>query len=595
MAGNSVPYFLNLYNVLSGALDIYYDFKTTGTYITNITGSNLTGQLSNTNYSSFWQNSGSGYFSGTYVSINTSGVSGLNLSNTTYLTVYQKTTPSDGLLISTAYTGVDPVFGKYTGGFDFGVTANNYLYFNYYVTGQTQTFTSDVPLPDKVSAFVTLQNNLVSFGNYDYYAQQFNSVNYPINSNYLFNPSGIYLGANPIMNNSRPFTGYIDEFLVFSPSVYPSLIKYINSGFAYDYSVLTSGPLSGQFTGVTGTQVYVTGYYTNVTGYNVIPTGVIYDYFGNQYTGVQVVPLSLTVSGTGLQQLTGVTSQITGYSSVTASLFYNTGYVGTFGKSTINLLSPIISGDVVDINLPTNGYPFGYENNLRLSYNTINGGCFSNTYLKSNPNLNYIVFQNGLTLNSGAYSVTGTVGNSGIRFSNDYYIDQKNNIFLANGFNGLTDNISVAYADTFTGVYNSGLYIQNFNINSLGGSSGTYILPWNASSYNIFYNGQKLISGLQYGITGGGSSIYFKTGNIFDNNSGQLFALPRNFQTEITGGTQTFYNLPIFYDNFSEVYKNGQRLAVEQDYLELGQYDINSGQGIFDTKPYLLYNNSDLF
>ena len=112
---------------------------------------------------------------------------------------------------------------------------------------------------------------------------------------------------------------------------------------------------------------------------------------------------------------------------------------------------------------------------------------------------------------------------------------------------------------------------------------------------DIFYNGQKLISGLQYGITGGGSSIYFKTGNIFDNNSGQLFALPRNFQTEITGGTQTFYNLPIFYDNFSEVYKNGQRLAVEQDYLELGQYDINSGQGIFDTKPYLLYNNSDLF
>ena len=92
------------------------------------------------------------------------------------------------------------------------------------------------------------------------------------------------------------------------------------------------------------------------------------------------------------------------------------------------------------------------------------------------------------------------------------------------------------------------------------------------------------------------NGIYFLSGSqLFSSSSGNLFALPRNFQTQITGGAQTFYNLPIFYDNFSEVYKNGQRLAVEQDYLELGQYDINSGQGIFDTKPYLLYNNSDLF
>ena len=516
----------------------YYGYSgnnNSGIYIWGVeVESGITSGVTNNN---FWQNSGSGFYNGTYSYIPTTGT--VNLNNATYLTVYQKTTPSDGLLISTAYTGVDPVFGKYTGGFDFGVTANNYLYFNYYVNGQAQTFTSDVPLPDKVSAFVTLQNNLVSFGNYDYYAQQFNSVNYPINSNYLFNPSGIYLGANPIMNNSRPFTGYIDEFLVFSPSVYPSLIKYINSGFAYDYSVLASGPLSGQFTGVTGTQVYVTGYYTTVTGYNVIPTGVIYDYFGNQYTGVQVVPLSLTVSGTGLQQLTGVTSQITGYSSVTASLFYNTGYVGTFGKSTINLLSPIISGDVVDINLPTNGYPFGYENNLRLSYNAINGGCFSNTYLKSNPNLNYIVFQNGLTLNSGAYSVTGTVGNSGIRFSNDYYIDQKNNIFLANGFNGLTDNISVAYADTFTGTYDTGLYIENFSLNGAGAVMVKNILPYGNSFDQWTLYDSKLLSR---------KNLLTYSNNFLTPNFGNFLRYSNNFLTP------NFGNLVNYSNSFSSWY-----------------------------------------
>jgi len=92
------------------------------------------------------------------------------------------------------------------------------------------------------------------------------------------------------------------------------------------------------------------------------------------------------------------------------------------------------------------------------------------------------------------------------------------------------------------------------------------------------------------------NGIYFLSGSQpFSSSSGNLFAFPRNFQTEVTGNSQTFYNLPTFYNNYSEVYKNGMRLNVEIDYLELAQYDINSGQGIFDTKPYLLYNNSDLF
>ena len=90
------------------------------------------------------------------------------------------------------------------------------------------------------------------------------------------------------------------------------------------------------------------------------------------------------------------------------------------------------------------------------------------------------------------------------------------------------------------------------------------------------------------------NGVYFLSGSQpFSSSSGNLFALPRNFQTEITG-KYNVYNLPKFYNGFSEVYKNGRRLINSMDYIEIGKTSFNTGSGIFDTKPYLLYNNNNI-
>jgi hypothetical protein len=954
----------------------------------------------------FWQNSGSGLYSGTYSYTPTNG--NLNLALGTYILLYNKIVPNSAALISTVYTGKDNSSTTYYGGYEFGVTANNYLYFEYYSKDGPQVFTSNIPLADQSAVFLSLQTNQVSFGNYDYYANQLNSNSYAIQSQYLFSPSGFYVGYNPgatgLYCHNKPFTGYIDELLYFKNTVFASTLPNIFSGFVCDYYPATVTNVYTPTIGVTGTESYVTGYFTKVTGYSAPYSGTGFDYFGNiTYTGTAVTPLTGTVSGTNVVQLTGIVNIFSGQIFTPESLTLNTNFRSTFGKKTINLIYPVSTGDVIDINLPSSSYPSNYENNLQLIYNAKNN-VFSNKYLSTS--LGYIVFQNGMALNSGSYNITGGVYNSGNQIINDYYIDTKNNIYLANNFNPSIDKISMAYADTFTGIYNTGLYVQNFTlpcssvtpltnllpysnifttnwtlqnislsgaqadpfggtgawklidnstygyhdfyttiskgsnitpytfsiyakaaeysaialdmsdfnigdaatvfnltngttINSLtnyGGDWGNisgqitnagngwyrcalsatqlglsptvaprvmlvpntgagaswsesyagngisgvylygaqlevgmlpgpyldnntsstrscYVLPWDVNQNNIFYNGQKLLTGTNtqmrgsvasigptsfayitgknlllysqdfnntaywtapnsqqiitptlsdplggsnasklsytgttaqsvtlnltnvpinpntnytfsiyiqpYDLTaspysvsgyigaswgsndgygnyvnwfvngtgiysdfgngnptkfknsvfknisvgnnwyrqsfsftsgpnstglyltyalfgwvanitpsingipqmnffgaqlelGSGATSYSRTSNTinttqtngvyflsgsqpFSSSSGNLFALPRNFQTEVTGNSQTFYNLPTFYNNYSEVYKNGMRLNVEMDYLELAQYDINSGQGIFDSRVNLLYNNNDLF
>jgi hypothetical protein len=772
---NSVPYFLKLFNApAQNNCVCYYDFEKTGTFIQNTSGNTgyMNGQIMPT-FSNFWQNSGSGLFSGNYVKIITTG--DINLMNATYAMVYEKTCNGGATLISTIESGYNSS-GLYYKGFEFGVTSNNYLYFDYYTNNGPTTLIADKNISDKASVFLSIDNGSVSFGNYDFFTSKLNSNIFSIQNNYLLNPTGVNLGYNNDFKNTycynKKFTGYMDEFLIFSPPLYTYELVYLNSGFVYDYIPSTSYTEYTYATGITGYTTGVTGYYTFTNGYSVVATGTVTDIFGNTYTGYQAVPLNVTMSGTGILALTGITAfPSTSISGET--VVFNSGTVASFGKNYINLLNKITTNDIVDICLPDQNFPYQYKNNINAKYDNVNNSFYDND-LKSNTGIGYIVYANGLAQNLGDSINTGTIYNTSLVIKNDYIKTTNNDISFANNFND-SDNITF---QTVTGIYDTGLYIENFTVPSKntttvknlvsysnsfdkwfgyvgmqylprnmqknatdpfgvannawsfpitgctppgGGfynqnrtelfnlipngtkiissmwiktdnptgfdkvfginanmygvpylltnqwqritytgnlnntssdqqlffnaaaktldmtgtiyvygaqietgttqlneyieNSGTGVsnfislnnLNWDSNKYNIFYNGQKLLTGNYNNVSNQlahivsivnskpSSGIYFTNNSeLFSGTTGQLFALPRNFNSEVTGIFNLYKNLQRFYNNYSEVYLNGLRQSLGDEYLELAAYDLNTGSGIFDIKYGLLYNNNNI-
>lgn len=589
---NAVAYFLNYFKSSAGdKCKTFFDFSdSTNVYVKNISGQ--TGYLNGDilpSVGNFWQNSGSGLFSGNYVKIATTG--DINFADATYAMVYKNTAKGGCTLISTieqAGSGSN----AYYKGFEFGVTANNYLYFEYFTNKGPQVFTSNSSLSDKCSVYLSIVNGAISFGSYDFFKSSLNSVSFPIESDYIFNPSNIYLGYNDSItgsyNYNKQFTGYMDNFLIFSPSIYGQDIRYLNSGFVHDYTEPVTYVEYKYITGVTGYATGYTGYYSTVTGQMLVPTGVVNNCFGMSYTGYSIIDLTGVSSGINVTPLTGITNTYSQTGTSGEMVILNSGYITSLGKNKINILANIDEYDIVDISLPDNNYPYNVKNNLNTIYNSVDS-VFTVNGLSNNSK--FIVFANGLAQNSGNFYITGGGYNTNIIIDNDYIINRNRRIVFGNGFNQ-NDNIVV---DEITGEYNSGLYIENFNIPEL--QQGMQ-LNW-PTNYNIFYNGQKLISGIEanigisahYGINNSG--IYFKNIAPFSGQTGQLFALPRNFDYNITGNFQNFeFTGGTFFNNYSEVYLNGVRQSLGGNYIELANSDINNGYGIFDIKNQIIYNNN---
>ena len=595
---NAVQYYLNLFNSIANKnAMVYFDFTTSGSgIVNNITGTSgyLNGNIINYN-NSFWNKSGSGFLSNNYININTTG--DIDLNYVTYSMVYEKVSPGGATLISTIDTGYDSVSGFYNKGYEFGVTANNKLYFEYYSQDGPSVLTSDYIVSDKSSVFLNLDNGMVSFGYYDFFRSKINSNIFSINNSYLFNTTGVNLGYNPAASGgysyNKQFTGFIDQFFLFSPPIYTFDIISLNSGYANSYYSSTQNVTYIPITGVTGYSTGVTGFYTTITGYTTVATGVIYDDFGNQFSGFSTSPLTGTYYGTGIIPLTGVSLiPLTGVSTGDYTI-YNSGYVAGFGKRTISILKKIDGSDFIEVSVPDHNYNPIYQNNLITKYDYVQNSFF-NSYIKQNPSINFIVFVNGVAQNSGLYTASGTVYSPVNIQKNDYIVTDNNEISFNIPFDA-SNNVSV---DMVSGVYNTGFYIENFYYNP---SLSSISLPW-PTNYNVFFNGQKLASGqdsqigitAQYGVNSTG--IYFKYINIFSGVSGQLFALPKNFNITSTGlGSHLITFGQTFYDNYSEVYMNGIRLSPDSDYLELPIIDSNAGSGIFDIKTGILYNNNQSF
>ena len=137
------------------------------------------------------------------------------------------------------------------------------------------------------------------------------------------------------------------------------------------------------------------------------------------------------------------------------------------------------------------------------------------------------------------------------------------------------------------------LFIDNFTVSS--GSGFLTLTGWNDNLNNIYFNGQKLISGIHYNVDATTYDIVFdRSEPLFGGSDGKLVAISKNYdfyikdtnKNLITSNNKYLYNL-------SEIYKNGLRQKLNVDYLELASIDINTGKGFFDVKRDFIYNNEN--
>jgi hypothetical protein len=115
-------------------------------------------------------------------------------------------------------------------------------------------------------------------------------------------------------------------------------------------------------------------------------------------------------------------------------------------------------------------------------------------------------------------------------------------------------------------------------------------LEW-GDNPNLYFNGQKLTENLDYTINGSNDIIFDQNSYKYTGVSGKLVGITKSSDLTITGSGNLF-NVDFY--SFSEIYKNGVRQVLNNDYLELASIDSNTGKRFFDQKSDIIYNNNTL-
>jgi hypothetical protein len=596
-----INYFLNQTPGL--ALDnfkAYFDFVSGQNpfIIYNRSGDlNISGELQNihlpNNLYNFYKNSGESFLdSGSYIKIH--NLTGVNLTNFTISLIYNNLRKGGSTIISSIKTGILNTFDEFGisqenliyKGFEFGVTSNNKLYFEYYSQSGPDIFVSDFPLSNKNSVFLTVIENNIIIGYYDFYKNRLFSNNFIIESDFIFEPDDLYIGYNPessgLYSFNQLFTGSIAEFLLFSPAIYNYDIVSINSGYAHNYLTGSLISTTNIVSGITGYITEITGFLSGVTGIESTPTGVITDEWGVSYTGFQDVELTGLIPLSGLVPISGEIDSFTEEILSGESIFLNYTFLDSLGKNNINFLSKIDFEDILELNAYTNYFNLNnIQKNIFLKKDFVENKFYipNDIDFSGNP----IVFINGQAHLSGNLLLTGSPYSSGVFLLNDYYYNTNLREFIFNNIYNENDSAFIDIENT-----NNILYIKNFAVES--GFGQTILTGWNDNLNKFYFNGQKLISGIHYEVNAN-DIVFDKETPLYNGAIGVLMAIPKSYENTIiqSGMNLITFDTKYLY-NLTEIYKNGVRQTLNTDYLELPFIDSNNGKGFFDVKGDLIYN-----
>ena len=418
-----------------------------------------------------------------------------------------------------------------------GITPSSRLFLN--TLNYSYTLPKEIGVGD-FAYFSVQKNRFIDFGVFDIRNNLFYRKSYDAGSASV-DVQGIYLGG--MLNYPQTFTGYsgiINEFYLFSGNLQDaSISSCVDCAFSTGY--ISSQPVSS-FTGIQITGSSWSGVTQNqITGYKQI-SGTYLKYNGT--TGIVYYNSGLSGNVSVYQSLVPLTQNVT-YSltgSGISSILYND------SQRLQNIIFDayfdlgLVSGDFVEVYT----YP-------RFNSNIGNYLSYNSTF----PSYSGLVqiYGNGLAETNGVdYNVLFNSLISGF---------DSNDILLYDiGSTGYTMPYTTGYIST--GVSGAG-YINITGISGINLASGF--------NYDFYLNGQKLISGINYSISGTGINV---SGNdLADINDPNNDFLEAKFIPFISGVNRTLYQITgasytiTGITGFSEqIWINGLRSSINVDYYK---------------------------
>jgi hypothetical protein len=583
----------------------------------------LTGIITGNLNSNFYTNSGYGTFDGNSI-ITFNKVIDYG-EDYTFLVSYEKQRKGNEILFS-SFVGNDTLNNA---GFYVGINDANKIYFTYWnpIEGAF-TFTYSKILADKNLILINRNNDSVSIGKFNNNIKDFEFETFEIYRNVIQQSTHLSIGGitqnNSLLDTQYNFSGLMDRFYLFKNISLVYLDTIVSGLYAsptgaegftetvcYETGVITQSGylttgitgsfLSGFLTGsyqITGIQQVQTGYcYQALTGYRNEERGSFINNCGEEQTIYEKIPLSgekcdywfIEAPASGWIPSTGyIRIQLTGFISGTTGIlntgiicdtFFNlTGdtsfyvdenYLKSLSYSEASLLSNVKSEkDIIEIyKEPYNINSLDYNQELR--YNSLFENYFYLDRVFTVPN-EILLFANGQALIDSGCTIEQS-GYEEIRNPNfDYfltgdYIETKRNF-------GERDFL---FYDHFDGDFNAFIIT--------GHASGN---PININFNNsfVYLNGQKLVSGIHY-LNNILNLNLEKPSVIVTKQISNLNYISGNFGT---------LKLNTKFNNYcSQLYFNGIRQKLFNNYIENSKFDKISGTFNIIEFPDILYNNTD--
>jgi hypothetical protein len=406
-----------------------------------------------------------------------------------------------------------------------------------------------------------LNKNNIEYTYFDIIEDEINNQSINLTGNFFNQSKNIYIGNFPTGKSRANYTGFIgiiDDFVAcdeyFDSNLSMGLSKlFIKTGESIElrnitgvkYNIIQSGFLNP--TGIIG---------TGITGYRIVPSE---DSFGST-----TVYISSGVSGvlTGEKIEYRVVSQEQ-YSikqQVVQTDLFDEDYASRFTKNYIIFTPKLDSTDIFEVQL---------YNDSQSKIEFPEYGILNDIYVNQDnlTNKNVLIFFNGINISSGDYTITSN-----------------GNKFTISSYNKDIDDTVSYVLSSYTG-------IENYAFSNTTGSvhnGYVFVGKLNNKKYDVFLNGQKLISGENYLISGLDYNLYLKT----DLAAGEVYTYEDNFISGTTGTNIKLYNPSISYNN-EKIWVNGLFQNKNENYLltscvntilqATGDIEIK-GESIFDNE-----------
>lgn len=593
MSANGFQYFLekNYGSDFDTIVPFFCQFLSSGFYNDFLPNNEVVSGISFSG-SNFSTNNDLSFFNGNSTILFESNDLSENYDKLSFFATYKKTGDGSHVLFSSLSSGIG---SDIISGFSFGVNRANKLFFEYYdpVFSDNLCITFPKVVNDKNCVWLKCSNNGVGINVYNYGLDNFDSFfyfypNYRPHESNTFSIGGCPNSESlPAWAETGKFVGFFDEIAISNQNISQEAFVSFASGSVY------SGYVTGELSGYVD-DVRVTGresgsflVFSGITGQEIIETGVLIDDFGNEYSGVEVIDLYGEVYESGLIDMTGVVS-VPVFFDEEERFDSDMDSANDFGFFGINPIIPYDSSDLHDFFFASGGGFYSkndedfsiISNNNHAKFDRIRGGFRANGLNRDR----IAAFLNGVFQHTG--SLTGSRYSNYEITSNDYYYS--GGVFYSSGQYDSNDDLS------YIAFKNPIFYKTYENFSHLSGTGNCNIDKLSNSDF-IFFNGQKLTSGVEY--SGSGNLWLFSNENeLFYGESGKLtiFSGLSGF-SEVYNYGEPIFSSSGFFDNTQMLWINGILKNPHHDYIFFSPVDLLSGKSSAGKYNDTLFENDQSF